>query len=75
VSAPCRRGYRSEERHRKAARDHRCQWCGKAIPKGSEYVVATEFPGGESGYADTAGHPVRMRIHSDPPCHYHGASS
>lgn len=30
------------------------------IRPGELYIVHTEFPGGESGYADGAGHPVRM---------------
>lgn len=36
--------------------------CGghcRAIQPGELYVEHTEFPGGESGYADGAGHPVR----------------
>lgn len=70
--APCRKGDRSQARHVRARKDHRCEWCGKPIPKGSDHVVATEFPGGDAGYADAAGHPVRMRIHGEPPCHYHG---
>lgn len=34
--------------------------CCKAIQPGDLYIEHTEFPGGESGYADGAGHPVRM---------------
>lgn len=37
--------------------------CGghcKAIQPGDLYIEWTEFPGGEAGYADGAGHPVRM---------------
>lgn len=33
---------------------------GHDIAAGELYIEHTEFPGGESGYADTAGHPVRM---------------
>lgn len=69
--APCRRGHASTERHVTARRQYRCDSCGQPIPPGSEYVVATEFPGGEAEYADYAGHPVRFRIHSTQPCHYH----
>lgn len=30
------------------------------IMPGELYIEHTEFPGGEAGYADSAGHPVRM---------------
>ncbi|WP_301119839.1 hypothetical protein [Mycolicibacterium fortuitum] len=30
------------------------------IRAGELYIEHTEFPGGDSGYADAAGHPVRM---------------
>lgn len=30
------------------------------IQPGDLYIEHVEFPGGESGYADSAGHPVRM---------------
>lgn len=33
---------------------------GRPIRPGELYVEHTEYPGGESGYADSAGHPVRM---------------
>lgn len=32
------------------------------IKPGDKYILATEYPGGQSGYADDAGRPVRMRI-------------
>lgn len=35
------------------------------IRKGDLYLLCTEFPGGESGYADSAGHPVQLRICMD----------
>jgi len=54
-----------------ARKPHRCNWCGGLIVPGEQYVVATEFPGGEAGYADAAGHPVRMAVHHYRPC-YHG---
>lgn len=31
------------------------------IKPGDRYVLITEYPGGESGYATGAGHPVRMK--------------
>lgn len=35
--------------------------CGEhPIKRGDVYLEWTEFPGGEAGYADHAGHPVRM---------------
>ena len=37
--------------------------CGGYCPPiqpGEHYVEHTEFPGGDAGYADAAGHPVRM---------------
>ena len=45
----------------KARRARKPHWgCCRVIKPGELYVEHTEFPGGESGYADTAGHPVRM---------------
>ena len=37
--------------------------CGGYCPTikpGDYYIEWTEFPGGEAGFADAAGHPVRM---------------
>lgn len=37
--------------------------CGGRCPSikpGDLYIEWTEFPGGDAGYADAAGHPVRM---------------
>lgn len=49
---------------RVARKLHRCSesgWSeGHPIKRGEVYLEWTEFPGGESGYADHAGHPVRM---------------
>lgn len=35
-------------------------FAGHPIKPGEVYLEWTEFPGGEAGYADSAGHPVRM---------------
>lgn len=32
------------------------------IKPGDKYVLCTELPGGESGFADDAGHPVKLRL-------------
>lgn len=51
-------------RRRVARSPKRCSetalWEGHPIGPGDVYLEWTEFPGGESGYADHAGHPVRM---------------
>jgi hypothetical protein len=46
---------------RVAKKQHRCQWgdC-RMIQIGDVYVESKTFPGHDSGYADAAGHPVRM---------------
>ncbi|MFV8173774.1 hypothetical protein [Mycolicibacterium peregrinum] len=41
------------------ARKARRGCCGPIQP-GEFYIEHTEFPGGESGYANAAGHPVRL---------------
>ena len=48
---------------RTARRVYYCGGCasGNAIQPGDRHLEHTEFPGGESGFADSAGHPVRMR--------------
>lgn len=48
---------------RTARRAYYCGGCAKgtAIQPGDRHLEHTEYPGGESGYADSAGHPVRMR--------------
>lgn len=72
MSVLCGKYHCSEERHVTTRKEYVCDWCNKPIPKGSDCVVATEFPGGDAGYADSVGHPIRMRLHGEPPCHYHG---
>ena len=49
---------------RRARKIHKCYGC-RAIQPGEYYIVHTEFPGGDAGYADSAGHPVRMAECSD----------
>ncbi|HEY9251573.1 MAG TPA: hypothetical protein VIP06_02860 [Nocardioides sp.] len=34
--------------------------CGGVIRPGERYLMHVELPGGEAGYADSAGHPVQM---------------
>lgn len=58
------------ERRVTARKVHWCDWCGLPIKVGTAYVLATEFPGGEAGYADYAGRPVRFTVHAAPPCSY-----
>lgn len=48
-----------------ARKDRRCDNyppCRNGIKAGDRYLICTEYPGGESGYADTAGHPVRLHL-------------
>ena len=35
------------------------------IKRGDPYLLCTEFPTGASGYADSAGHPVRLHVCMD----------
>ena len=70
MSTQCGHFPNATQRHQRARKVYVCDWCQEAIVKGSVYVLATEFPGGEAGYADSAGHPVSWRIHDAPPCHY-----
>ena len=56
-------GYCTTGRRRLARKKHPA--CGGHCPPiqpGEVYLEVTEFPGGESGYADAAGHPVRMCV-------------
>jgi hypothetical protein len=45
-------------RRRVARKRHWCG-CGRRILPGDVYLLHTTFPGHDSGYADTAGHPVQ----------------
>jgi hypothetical protein len=49
-------------RRRVARKSHSCPSCDewRIIKRGDVYLEHTEFPGGDAGYADAAGHPVRM---------------
>ncbi|MGW4126286.1 hypothetical protein [Nocardia sp. NPDC004711] len=44
-------------RLRCARKSHECT-CDRWIQPGEQYLEHKEFPGGESGYANAAGHPV-----------------
>ena len=44
---------------RTARKPRRCS-NGHAIHPGDRYIEHKEFPGGDAGHADSAGHPVRM---------------
>ena len=48
-------------RRRVARKAHACGWgtC-RTIQPGEVYLEHVEYPGGEAGYADAAGHPVRL---------------
>lgn len=71
MSILVQKGHRSTSALVTARKVHECAWCYGSINVGESHIIATEFPGGEAGYADHAGHPVRMRVHAKPPC-YHG---
>lgn len=48
-----------------ARRPHRCDYyvrCVDGIRQGDRYLVATEYPGHDVGWADAAGHPVRWKL-------------
>lgn len=48
-----------------ARRPHRCNnypRCVDGIKQGERYLLATEYPGNDAGYAATAGHPVRWKL-------------
>jgi hypothetical protein len=45
---------------RTAAKTRRVRCCGGLIRTGERYLMHVELPGGDAGYADTAGHPVQM---------------
>lgn len=47
-------------RRRVARKPRPCPGCDRIIAPGATYLEHTEFPGGEAGWADAAGHPVRM---------------
>ena len=60
MSAPVSTGYRTIATPRTARKSHACITCDqRVIRRGDSYLELVEFPGGDSGYADSAGHPVR----------------
>ncbi len=63
------RPVRTVYRRRMARKMHPA--CGGYCPPirpGDVYLEVTELPGGESGYADSAGHPVRMAVCASCAC-------
>lgn len=51
---------------RKARKAHRCGWGScRTIQPGEAYLIHTTFPGDDSGYATTAGHPIKIAECSD----------
>ncbi|MFE2996848.1 hypothetical protein ACFXG4_17755 [Nocardia sp. NPDC059246] len=46
--------------HLRRARKLQTCSCDRRIKPGEQYLEHKEFPSGESGYADAAGHPVRL---------------
>lgn len=58
---PVARDFCTTTHRRRARKRHYCGGCARnAIRPGDIYLMHTEFPGGESGYADAAERPVRM---------------
>lgn len=56
-------GYNTHARRRVARKAHLgCGGYCPTIQPGEVYLEVVEFPGGESGYATSAGHPVRMAV-------------
>lgn len=45
---------------RTAVKLRRVSCCGGLIRPGERYLMHVEMPGGDAGYADSAGHPVQM---------------
>jgi len=46
----------------RARKSYWCDSCAaRCIKPGQQYLLGTVFPGDDSGLADTAGHPVRLR--------------
>lgn len=74
MTAAVRTGNCTTGRRRVARKDRFCgrltDWC-LPIRRGDVYLESTEFPGGDSGYADTAGRPVRMAVCAPCVCARH----
>lgn len=57
---------RETARRRVARKPHPCSFGAcRTIQPGETYLVHTAFPGHDAGYADAAGHPVRVFECSD----------
>lgn len=61
--------FRQVGRRRVARKTHAAcgGYCPPILP-GDVYMELTELPGGESGHADSAGHPVRMAVCASCAC-------
>ena len=62
MTSAARIGHCATARPRTARKPHHCLSCYPlrlTIAIGDRYLEHKEFPGGESGYADSAKHPVR----------------
>lgn len=56
-------------RRRTARKPHECG-CGETVPPGDVYLVHTTYPGADSGFADAAGRPVRLKECAMCACRY-----
>lgn len=65
VVLPLRAGANYRERIVTARRSHHCDnypRCVDGIKQGDRYLLATEYPGSDVGWANAAGHPVRWKL-------------